>query len=113
MTNNIACHKREGVLVDCYVEADLSASFWEHEKYSLEEYAKGLEKKCEELVAFLRDHRSQDRVNLIVTRVRKDLCSSCGSEWETYSVIQDWDTHKGRFLHLCAHCGAEVGEENT
>lgn len=54
-----------------------------------------------EIMAFIRDHRSQDQVHLDVERVTQDQCSECESEWET--MIEDG-------VLKCASCGAEVEE---
>jgi hypothetical protein len=48
----------------------------------MEELAKYYEAWVRDFHAFIRDHRSQDPVNLNVEREYKDLCTHCGYEWE-------------------------------
>lgn len=49
----------------------------------LETQAKDLEAWAKDLMVFLRDHRSQDDVPIKVIRDRRDICTHCGSDWET------------------------------
>ena len=49
---------------------------------NMEDKAKLLEEWCEEFKAFVRDHRSQDPIDLTVERVHEYVCSHCGSEWD-------------------------------
>jgi hypothetical protein len=68
---------------------------------SLEEQAKVLESWARELRDFLRDHRSQDPVQINVERDYADVCSVCKRPWETYQ-------EEGKTL--CAQCGVECAE---
>lgn len=43
---------------------------------------KALKEWAREFEAFIRDHRSQDPINLTVIRDERDECSLCGREWE-------------------------------
>jgi len=52
---------------------------------TMEQNAKTLEAWANEFNAFVRDHRSQDPVNLSVERIYQDQCEHCCSEWETDS----------------------------
>ena len=49
---------------------------------TLEDQAKALEGWCKEFAEFMRDHRSQDPVDLSVEREYEEQCSYCGSKWE-------------------------------
>ena len=91
----MACKRNIGVLVDAKLEAE--APFW------VGRYARTPERKAEELrdwlrgfEEFIRDHRSQDAVQLSIVEVRMDLCSKCHKEWETY---------KEDDVVYCANCG--------
>lgn len=95
--------KREKVLVDVKVEADLSGMIYRSFCKTEEDRAKELERAVKEFHDFLRDHRSQDLVTLEVQRIRKDLCSACGNEWET-------DIVDGK--EICLQCEAEVINES-
>lgn len=91
------CEKRTKVLVDVEVEATFR-TYWT----KVEDRAAELDRRVEEFNSFIRDHRSQDDVRLVVNRKYQDQCSKCGHEWET---MNDADTgHKD----CCAWCGAEV-----
>ena len=48
---------------------------------------------------FLRDHRSQDVNDIQVIIDKRDVCSKCGKEWETYE-------DEGKTC--CAYCGERV-----
>ena len=94
-------HKREHVLVDVKVEADLSNMIYRSFCKDEESKAKELERAVKDFHDFLRDHRSQDMVVLDVQRIYKDLCSACDCEWEL-----DQDEETGRIF--CAGCGTEI-----
>jgi hypothetical protein len=98
--------------VDCHVEAEFPLSWYDlHRTFTKdgiveatpEDVGKRLEKKCKEFEDFLRDHRSQDMVQLNVMREKKDLCSACNGEWEPY---QETDGEIS-----CACCGAVLQHE--
>lgn len=95
---NIRAKKLKDVLVDVRLVAEPPAGVtrWARTK---EREAELLEDWVQEFRDFLRDHRSQDPVSLEVERVKKDLCSECESEWETFE-------ENGK--HFCASCGKEV-----
>jgi hypothetical protein len=42
-----------------------------------------MEDWVKEFHEFIKDHRSQDPVNLSVVPVYKNICEHCGNEWET------------------------------
>jgi len=67
------------------------------ERERAEAYAKELEHEVKGFDDFLRDHRSQDLIELEVERDIKDVCSVCGNEWEP--------DEENSITH-CAHCGA-------
>lgn len=92
-------HKREHVLVDVKVEADLSSMIYRSFCKDVESEVKELERAAKEFHDFLRDHRSQDMVTLNVEKIYKNLCLACGEEWETYE--ENGKTY-------CASCGNEV-----
>jgi hypothetical protein len=92
-------------LVDCHVEADLSGMVrWSHYK-TTEDLAEALERECNDLVWFLRDHRSQDNIALHVIRDFEEVCDACGYEWETMTENED-----GTGRLICAGCGRIVDE---
>lgn len=92
-------HKRENVLVDVVVEADLSGMTFTRRGDTEEERAKDLERAVTDFHDFLRDHRSQDMVSLSVERKYEDLCSGCGCGWEP---MED------NGVMICAACGIEI-----
>ena len=80
------CTKKR-ILEDVIVEADLSGMMFPRRHYKTdEERVKNLESAVREFHEFLRDHRSQDMVQLFVNRKYKDVCSACGCTWETYII---------------------------
>lgn len=94
------CRRRKDVLVDLRVNAEFPDLFrYSYRRLTLEEKAKELENAAREFHAFIRDHRSQDRVALDVERVLQDQCEACGEAWETME-----DAGKT----ICASCGREV-----
>jgi len=72
---------KKKVLVDLEVICDSpNYILWgnlEHQERQLELWAKDFNE-------FIRDHRSQDRVNLSVRRVYKEECEYCHRVWEEY-----------------------------
>ncbi len=77
---------------------------WWHQYGSPEWWAevhKAALKWVNEFCDFIRDHRSQDPVELNVVKDAVAQCSRCGNEWEVFD--DDGVTH-------CAHCGATVKE---
>lgn len=108
------CRINRGVVVDARVTAEFPIDWYEWSRYDKEtkrrvqggpeDLAACLEHKCEEFVDFLRDHRSQDVVQLFVERVRKDQCSECGEEWDP---VQEAGST------FCGWCGAELENENA
>jgi len=77
---------------------------WSHKRGSPEWWAevhKAALKWVDEFCAFIRDHRSQDRVDLNVVKDEQAQCSRCGNEWGVFD--DDGVTY-------CAHCGATVKE---
>lgn len=92
------CQKKR-VLIDVRVIAEFPHAtryLWDRTE---EGRAKALEGAVREFEEFLRDHRSQDVVNLDIDRVYQDQCSACGKEWEPY-------TEDG--ITSCVSCGATV-----
>jgi hypothetical protein len=90
------------LLTDVRVVLDHSrVVYW---RQSLEEQAKALESWVRELQDFLRDHRSQDPVQINVEREYGDYCSACKHPWET-------DEQEGKTV--CAWCGVECAIERA
>lgn len=92
--------KRPSVLVDVRLIAE-APSHTRRYCRDKEHEARNLQEWVDEFREFIRDHRSQDPVQLDVERVTQDQCSECESEWET--TIEDG-------VLKCASCGAEVEE---
>lgn len=69
-----------------------------------ERYAQHCEGWVKEFHAFIRDHRSQDPVNLSVERKYEDQCSFCGRVWEEdaegpvccSAAQKEWDEQKAK-----------------
>ena len=96
--------KREKVLVDVRVEADLERGLSYSRYYTdrakrIDAHAKELDSLVDDFNKFIRDHRSMDFVRLNVERQYQDQCSSCLNEWETH--VEEGVTY-------CSHCGTEV-----
>lgn len=114
MTTELAT--KRSMIVDSRVIAEFNLSrvdrmTFDREKKSWrtatpEEIGETLRAKCSEFHDFMRDHRSQDTVQLTVEAVRKDVCSQCGDEWETY--IEDDPNSPDFGSESCACCGAVV-----
>ena len=99
------CHVVEKVLVDVQATIEFHLKWWDYGVHkngkfvegTMEDRAKCLEERCQDLKQFLKDHRSQDEVELTVERKYADQCSVCGREWEP-------DVEDG--ITCCAGCGA-------
>lgn len=93
--------KKEIILRDVVVEADLSNMLWRNQwKHTdTKKLAQDLERAIKEFEAFLRDHRSQDLVRLIINRQYENICSACKNRWEIYEENEKI---------YCAYCGAIV-----
>lgn len=91
------------VVVECTPPSHLTQ--WIGAPYGTPEYwnrvMENFEDWVKELREFMRDHRSRDDIGLHPQYVKKDVCSCCGCDWETY--IDD-DTKQT----TCAGCGAVV-----
>lgn len=70
---------------------------------TVERKAEELEDWVKDFKDFIRDHRSQDPVNLSVERVYTDVCSFCGATWEVDddgcpvccdAAVKEWDEAK-------------------
>jgi hypothetical protein len=104
------CTIRKQVCTDAHVIAEFPAHWGEYGRLvdgkmrpgTPEDFGKFLDNKCKEFEQFLRDHRSQDMVQLDVVRHYSDLCSACGREWEE----MDDDG-----ICCCASCGAKLIKE--
>ena len=99
------CTKQTNVLTDVQLVAEPPDHLFRYRgDMTPENKQRILKEWVSEFHSFIRDHRSCDPVNLYVEQTRKDLCSACGHEWETYE--DDGKT-------CCAHCGAEVDVVNV
>jgi len=87
-------NKCVSVRVDC----DFRLAWFE--RRSIEEKVKALESRIKDFEYFLKDHRSQDDINLSVIREYEDQCSLCGDKWEIYK------DEVGK--PSCASCGADI-----
>jgi DNA repair exonuclease SbcCD ATPase subunit len=82
-------------------DVTMVASFHRYNWWTLEQQAQQADDRAKEFNDFIRDHRSQDDIQLEVVREYRDECSVCGEEWEP---AEDDKTHD----RYCASCGAEV-----
>jgi hypothetical protein len=73
---------KKRILVDIKLECDppMYVGRWTRDP---ERRAREYEGWIREFTEFLRDHRSQDIVNLSVERIYENQCSYCNSIWET------------------------------
>jgi len=94
------CQKRPKVLMDVHLELEPPSHVTRGWR-GIQDRASDLRAWAKELEEFIRDHRSRDAVNINVVEERKDLCSACNREWETYE--EEGKTY-------CACCGALVTE---
>lgn len=95
------------IIKNAVIDVKLEASFDRHiqswrYKDKLQ-YGKELEKEVKNFESFLRDHRSQDLIDLNVTYIKGDICSACKRELETY-----FDEDEKCFY--CYNCGAKLDE---
>jgi hypothetical protein len=101
--------KRINVVIDAVVRAEVPLGYYEtlmwdqttksYREATVDERAERLQRRCDELLSFMRDHRSLDDVHLYVEKTRGDICSACKNEWEV--SLDDGAA-------FCAWCGAEV-----
>lgn len=77
---------KQKILVDVTVTCD-PPSYINRWNRSIEQREKMMIEWVNEFHDFIRDHRSQDPVNLNVERVYQEQCSHCHNEWES-----GWDT---------------------
>lgn len=89
------------VLTDATVEADFDIPQWQRtwRGNTPEAMAKLLEERVREFHDFIRDHRSQDAIQLTVRRIYEEQCSACGDQWKSY-------TEQG--VESCSGCGAVI-----
>ena len=80
--------KKKTVLIDAHIEClppHQNCLPWmfgsKVEEGTVEYYALQLERWVDDFQEFIRDHRSQDPVNLSVEREYEDQCSLCGNKW--------------------------------
>jgi len=88
--------QRINVLVDAHVEAEMGVKRYHQ---TIEQYAKDLERSCEEFISHCKDHRSLDGIQLTVERTYELRCSLCDRSWEIMSEFG---------IHYCANCGEEI-----
>ena len=83
------------VLVDVVVECDLSRIG----RYcrDREESARAIEERARDFNNFIKDHRSQDDIQLSVRKIYEQRCSNCDQDPEM--TLTD---------RTCANCGATV-----
>ena len=93
--------KPERRLVDVHVEIDAPYYAYGRSR-DPERIAESLEWWAKEFNDFLRDHRSQDALDIKVVRDIKDVCSLCGRPWEITPPDDDCP-HE-----TCAWCGERV-----
>lgn len=99
------CSVVKNVIVDAHVRAEVGINRNWHHKETAEDYGKRLESECRSFNEFIRDHRSQDNIQLSVELEREDHCSSCGNKWERY----DFEATAEEAAYAgCASCGAEL-----
>lgn len=99
-------------VVDLFVRCDFPHAnqyfCYIHGNKPIEEQEKikrrNLQDAVREFTDFLRDHRSQDIVDMGVVEVTEEVCSICGDKWEPA------DDDEGTY---CACCGARVSKETT
>jgi len=87
-------------MTDAHVRAEM-ATLPRHFFKTPEEWATKLELAIKEFEAFLRDHRSQDMIELLVDRTYENVCSACGDIWE-----EQFNEDLG--VWECACCGVEM-----
>jgi len=100
-TETQALAKPEKRLVDVHVVVNPPsyAYGWSRDP---ERIAKSLEEWAKDLNDFIRDHRSQDSLDLEVVRDIKEVCSLCGEPWETTPPDDNCPDS------TCAWCGEPV-----
>lgn len=92
---------KQKVLVDVKITCD-PPTYIIRRCQPIERQARYIESWVKEFHDFIRDHRSQDPVNLNIERVYKNQCSFCGSEWEEdengpvccLKAQDEWDQNK-------------------
>jgi len=64
-----------------------------------EEKIKEMEQWAMDLMEFIRDHRSQDQINVEEEKQYQYQCSNCNNDYEEMEE---------NGIICCAHCGAEI-----
>jgi len=100
----IATKKR--VLVDVNITCE-PPHYCRYGRRTMEDVARGYEEWVKDFEDFIRDHRSQDPVNLHVEREYEDHCSSCNSLWEPEQDHGDYGDGKKH----CAACGVVCDDD--
>lgn len=100
---------KKRVLVDVNITCDPPNQFNILRRYrTMEDWAKEYERWVREFHEFIRDHRSQDPVNLEVNRVYEDQCEFCGNEWEEdetgcpcccNKAIEEWERNQTSIIN--------------
>lgn len=85
-------------LVDIKIECEIP-SYLVRWTMKPDEKQRVLERWVREFHEFIRDHRSQDPVNLSVESVYETVCPECEEKWEP--CYEDGKTY-------CANCGVEL-----
>jgi hypothetical protein len=70
---------KKRILTDLTIECEPPRTYL---RKTMEQRAEFYENWIREFDEFIRDHRSQDPVNLTVNRTYTDVCSFCNNEWE-------------------------------
>ena len=72
---------KKKMLVDVTISCD-PPRIWGINRMDMEQVAKEYESWVKDFHEFIRDHRSQDPVDINVEREYQDVCSFCDYEWE-------------------------------
>lgn len=92
---------QEKFISDVKVEASIGIPYYAI--YDMKKKEKFLLDWIRDFNVFIRDHRSQDMINLEIIPVLSKVCSDCKKEWET--MIDD----NGKYA--CANCGSLIEDE--
>ena len=94
--------KRERRIRDIKIIATFPGDDRRYHWETWEKYEIRLRNRASYFQNFLRDHRSQDKVNLDIEVEHEEVCTHCECQWEPY--------HDDDGVLCCAGCGAIIVE---
>ncbi len=92
-------------LIDVIIEATPPSYVYRYYGNNVESLATELQRRVNDFHEFIRDHRSQDLVELQIKKIYQVTCEFCGYEWDIDAegcpcccekAINEWEANKER-----------------